>query len=389
MANTFWNREKLYEQVWNEPVTKVAQRYGVSDVAIAKVCRKMTIPVPGRGYWAKKAHGYPVARKPLPGLKDVPAVARASVAEHPLQSRPSFPAEAADLAEILRIEQLLLSGAFIPQAGKGLRNKLLTGTRRALRNGFKDTWGILHAARGEICLDLRVSKSALSRALELMGMLIAVFESQGLTVAVVPSNDKRSETRVKILGQTVQFGIIEKVREVPLEPQADQRSLRYKPTGQLSIQVLSCTDFYKKIWRDKETKPVEALIPECVATMMKIGVEHRREAEKSRQEEVFRKMHEQELARLGLMIKGEEARVQRLEEGARNWARAKRIREYVLALADRRTKEGHQLNPGSALGKWVAWALQQADRLDPLADSPWSILDRKGELPEAREYGWK
>jgi hypothetical protein len=122
---------------------------------------------------------------------------------------------------------------------------------------------------------------------------------------------------------------------------------------------------------------------------MKIGVEHRREAEKSRQEEVFRKMHEQELARLGSMIKGEEARVQRLEEGAENWARAKRIREYVLALAGRRTKEGHQLNPGSALGKWVAWALQQADRLDPLADSPWSILDRKGELPEAREYGWK
>lgn len=181
MANTFWSREKLYEEVWSDPVTKVAQRYGVSDVAIAKVCRKMTIPVPGRGYWARKAYGYPVARKPLPKMKNVSVVARASIAAHPMKAKPTFAADEADLAEILRIEQLLLSGAFIPQAGKGLRNKLLTSTRRALRNSHEDTWGILHAARGEVCLDLRVSNSALRRALELMGMLIAVFESHGLT----------------------------------------------------------------------------------------------------------------------------------------------------------------------------------------------------------------
>jgi hypothetical protein len=28
----------LYEEVWTEPTQKVAQRYGVSDVAIAKAC---------------------------------------------------------------------------------------------------------------------------------------------------------------------------------------------------------------------------------------------------------------------------------------------------------------------------------------------------------------
>ncbi len=34
-----YEREKLYEEVWAEPVKIVAQSYGVSDVALAKTCR--------------------------------------------------------------------------------------------------------------------------------------------------------------------------------------------------------------------------------------------------------------------------------------------------------------------------------------------------------------
>jgi hypothetical protein len=34
---------------------QLAKRYGVSDVAIHKHCRKMGIALPGRDYWAKKA----------------------------------------------------------------------------------------------------------------------------------------------------------------------------------------------------------------------------------------------------------------------------------------------------------------------------------------------
>jgi hypothetical protein len=62
-------REKIYEEIWEEPTIKVAKRYNVSDVALAKVCRKLNIPRPGRGYWEKKAAGKPVAKRPaLPVL---------------------------------------------------------------------------------------------------------------------------------------------------------------------------------------------------------------------------------------------------------------------------------------------------------------------------------
>jgi hypothetical protein len=57
-------REELYEQVWSEPMAKLAQRYDLSDVGLAKICRKLRVPVPYRGYWRKKEWGsQPDARR--------------------------------------------------------------------------------------------------------------------------------------------------------------------------------------------------------------------------------------------------------------------------------------------------------------------------------------
>ena len=65
-----YNREELYEKVWTLTMQKVAKEYGVSDVAIGKVCRKLYIPVPGTGYWNKKAANQPVEpRPPLPVIQ--------------------------------------------------------------------------------------------------------------------------------------------------------------------------------------------------------------------------------------------------------------------------------------------------------------------------------
>ena len=45
-------REELYQMVWSKPVTKWAKEFGLSDVGFAKICKKMKVPLPGRGYWA-------------------------------------------------------------------------------------------------------------------------------------------------------------------------------------------------------------------------------------------------------------------------------------------------------------------------------------------------
>jgi DNA-binding transcriptional ArsR family regulator len=67
-----YDREELYREVWTRPIQKLAGGYGLSDVALGKACRKLRIPLPGRGYWNKKNAGKPVAtRPPLPFIAKV------------------------------------------------------------------------------------------------------------------------------------------------------------------------------------------------------------------------------------------------------------------------------------------------------------------------------
>lgn len=59
-------REQLYEAVWSEPMERFARRFGLSDVALAKRCKALDVPVPGRGYWQRLKAGVPAVRTPLP-----------------------------------------------------------------------------------------------------------------------------------------------------------------------------------------------------------------------------------------------------------------------------------------------------------------------------------
>ena len=70
-----YEREKLYEEVWKEPVLVVAKRYRVSNVALAKACRKLAVPLPPRGYWARiRAGQKALLRLPLPLTYENPAI---------------------------------------------------------------------------------------------------------------------------------------------------------------------------------------------------------------------------------------------------------------------------------------------------------------------------
>lgn len=67
-----YSRKEFYDLVWSKPITHLAKDFGLSDVAIHKICKKHNIPNPPLGYWAKKAHGKAVTQTPLPrSSKDV------------------------------------------------------------------------------------------------------------------------------------------------------------------------------------------------------------------------------------------------------------------------------------------------------------------------------
>lgn len=64
MAREF-SRAEFHKLVWSKPMTHLAKEFGLSDVALHKICRKHVIPTPPVGWWAKRAAGKVVATAPL------------------------------------------------------------------------------------------------------------------------------------------------------------------------------------------------------------------------------------------------------------------------------------------------------------------------------------
>jgi hypothetical protein len=96
-------REQLYELVWRSPVTNVAKDMGISDVALAKRCRREEVPLPPRGYWAKMAAGQTPLKSPL-GPK--PAIVRAPPKAKPSVVVTSEPPPTAPKPEGRRAERI-------------------------------------------------------------------------------------------------------------------------------------------------------------------------------------------------------------------------------------------------------------------------------------------
>jgi hypothetical protein len=89
-----WDRTQLYEAIWEKPAVQLAKEYGISDVALAKICKKLEIPKPGLGYWRRKEMGFKVTRPPLPvakknvsAISNVPAKRRENYEQVPEEFR--------------------------------------------------------------------------------------------------------------------------------------------------------------------------------------------------------------------------------------------------------------------------------------------------------------
>jgi hypothetical protein len=209
---------------------------------------------------------------------------------------------------------------------------LVKRTRRALTRGSTDDRKVLCPRAGETCLDVRVSKQSLDRALEIPDRLLAVLRAEGFSLAV--AGNGRESTRVRILDQEIRFGLLEKVREIrPAAPKStnrfdsifDRQPLEHEPTGELYFQVWNRCQNARKGWHDGKHQKLEQVLYKFVAGMVRIAQEERREAERRcqaaelhRQEEVFRQKRREELAILKGQIEAEELRLRR----ATNWMRA-------------------------------------------------------------------
>jgi hypothetical protein len=211
-----WDREELYENVWQVPLRKVAAEYGISDVALGKICRKLEIPLPGPGHWTKIQCGHAIPRPLLSAVKDLPILLR----QIPKQKAPLTSEDSVEGDRIQRIE-----ASTTPAVTKGmLAHPLIEKTKQILSEGGTDRRGILWATGDATRLDIRVSKDTLGRALRIMAGVMFALNEEGLEVAVKKCERGMESTSVTIYGEEIRFGLVERSRQIkPPTPPTTRR----------------------------------------------------------------------------------------------------------------------------------------------------------------------
>jgi hypothetical protein len=380
-----YNRELLYQQVWERPMLKVAEEYGVSSVALGKICKKLGVPVPGRGHWAKLAHGHAGARKlPLIKLENVPVIYRSRQSEQVRKAAAELKTPAYS-----GVGELLASGALKPPSidHAAKPHPLIRLTTSLLRSqSRKDEHGIL-LPREAGGLDVRVTAGMLDRALQVMAQVVAVLEAQGLSVEI----DQNGATVSLIHGQQISFGIEERVHKIvtkkarvpnPTDRWDYDESTSYETSGRLELLIHTSTwrsDSLRCKWSDAKRQRVENLVPDFVAGLMRMAIAIQRAYEERKRLQEEQEARDLERATLRKMIEEEEAKVAELTQCMEGWEEAERIRRFTAAYTYWAASRPAEEQPRRLA--WIEWARCQAARLDPFVrDKPKSVLDRKNEL---------
>jgi len=369
------SRERLYQEVWAEPMTTVAQRYNVSSSFLARICTRLNVPRPPRGYWAMFAVGRKMKQPPLPTVKpgDELEWARAGIARRAPMAVPKPP-------EPTRKRRLRRD---IPD-----RHPLLDKAKELILEGRESRYGFLKP-RKHALVDVVSSKDTLDRALDVANALYLSLEKRGHTVELeplgqhmrryavderekvnrvdyYPDNWSPSRSTIVLIG-TVAVGLTlfemseyvemlyqkgKYVRITDLPGKKPRRyydssswtSMQHVPSGRLCLQAYSPYPRaqWSRQWREvkagdfpRKLSGVAKVLEAEAAIIVKLVEEGERKAEIERQQREARHqewLREEEIKRRQRALKDSREEILDIIEV---WAEAKRVEEFFADIEQR------------------------------------------------------
>jgi hypothetical protein len=241
-----YRRSELYEQVWAEPIRILAPRYGVSDVALAKMCRRLGIPLPGVGHWTKVACGHQVERPPLPpATAEQPEEVVVEAAERRVEAHPAV----AEPLPVVRVSEQLRDP-----------HPLVVRTKELAKEGRRDSDG-RYCVRRRGGLDALVGPASLGRALRIMDAILKHLEHRGYKIGV--KKERPFSTYVVIQDQHVAFqlreGVVRSKRAATDKNPYPYPAFDSQPNGvfTLTLEIKEYVDGVRKVWTDGKRRRLE------------------------------------------------------------------------------------------------------------------------------------
>lgn len=349
-------------------MSKLAKDIGVSDVAIAKACRRADIPTPGLGYWAKLHHGKTVKRIPLPPPSEK---TRTVVQISPSESKSQLGDLPPEIQEKIARESTAERRITVPKTlskTHPIVRRWLDLARRQTEGGRK----LSPERPGQSRIGAKMER----RRLRILAALFEAIERRGFKVVANPQNPY--DLAFVVEGERIEFSVQQRHKQFTedLTPE-ELRSPLNATLGIKSRTILRPTDTpvfkihswigmgMRTQWRDTTRKPLEEQLNNIVAGLLAAAAMiHRHRVE--REEEQRRLLAErierekQEEAR-----RNEGQRLQGLLEGVARWLQAANVRAYVSAVHKAARTDRAKVDP-VRLKAWASWALAHADRMDPI-----------------------
>lgn len=376
MATHTFTRKELYDLVWSEPMIKLAARYGLSGNGLAKACRRANIPVPERGYWAKLQAGKKVRQTPLPEADKNSRSSITIAPPGPQPEKPTPPAQPVSVLEKIQNARKQSKPIVVPSRLSNphpIIERWLKEDKEEQRRHRHDSW-FAHHAIDKTELDKRRLRilSTMLRALEERGYKLTTSGYRSHTIQIGMGAD-RLEIDLAERIQQVRRKITEEDRKKRSYFSDDQVWTQEKvPTGELILKIKE-PDRYglSKEWRESGDVKLEQQLDDVAAEIAgmfeELRLRHQREAEERQRQ---RKI-EEERRRVQMERTREKIRLRHLLTHCENRRHANEIRSLVSEAESKHSP----LSATDDFLKWKTWALEQADRIDPINNDNLFNLD--------------
>lgn len=339
----------------------LASFHGLSGNGLAKICDKMRVPYPKRGYWAKVQAGKPVGQRTQMPQAENNTPNKWTIRATPKLSCPDIPIDVAET-----VAQAQAAGEEAVQhlsISSRLRHALVIQWKKDTAGGHR-AHPRLSGIRDEI-----ENPQVLNRRLRVLDALFITLEKVGAEI-----DEKRSSINrflARFGSNEIEAKVVERLKQVrePIDPKYRNWAMyRDRPweqklvgTGTLVLRIENYTDHpYRKEWKDKDTATIEeqlpSIAPAFVMNAYYAGLREKRFAEE-RERRAAEQQRREEIARQKQI---EQKKFDELGQLATQWQKAEVIKDFVQAVE--RSANGKQMS--SELDQWIAWARRKADELD-------------------------
>ncbi|WP_409561739.1 hypothetical protein [Hyphomicrobium sp. MC8b] len=359
-------REELYELVWQKPISRLAEEFSISGNGLSKICDRLDVPYPPRGYWAKKAAGRPVVEFKLPPRKDgVPQGADI----YPTPAKRGLPPEA-EKSAATAAEKVI--GIVVPEGLDALHPRVRAWIAEH-KKSQKEREQEHRRRRQDDWWSPSLLPDLTERDLYRFRVTSAVFKGIEKAGGRIEKSPLTGRVTFEIVGHEVECSIVEKLvkslksrdetRKWTAYPDHHQSGL--DSSGFLRVSITTYLDGRKPEWIETKKRKIGDCLPEIVSTIMAAGpiLEHM----KREREERYARYQEEEVRRYETkrLKEIDDKRWDQFREYAENWEEREKLLGFVAEIEKRAPSGAAITASGDSLDDWIAWAKERAAALDP------------------------